>query len=315
MDLVASSTSVTRASLERSLGSVSLTRSTRASSTNRCLSIRQSARSKPSANMPRAARWVSCSSAAFRAASSGAESRASYSCATSEKPMPNAENTAARPGMTTRDTPEASATLQAMKGPAPPKAARVVSAVMPVYPFNAAATVAAQAASIASAAFSGVRPEWLRDILQDRRPCPIDVDLQFAAKICARIEQPHHQKGVGDGRLLAAESEAGGARRAADALGADLDLAVDDLDDRGAADAGAEHVAQRQRGGDPLDETPTICAHVTLLDEADVGCRPADVHAEQAIEFVVSGQGFEALGAAARTRRVGLHRRSARYAR
>src|SRR3546814_970309 len=45
----------------------------------------------------------------------------------SEKPRPNAENTAARPGISTREIPAASATLQTTNGPPPPNAASVVS--------------------------------------------------------------------------------------------------------------------------------------------------------------------------------------------
>src|SRR3546814_2014526 len=65
----------------------------------------------------------------------------------SEKPRPNAENTAARPGISTREIPAASATLQTTNGPPPPNAASVVSDEMFANLVSASATLATQARS------------------------------------------------------------------------------------------------------------------------------------------------------------------------
>src|SRR3546814_13829889 len=82
----------------------------------------------------------------------------------SENPRPNAENTAARPGISTREVPAALATLQTTNGPPPPNAASVVSDEMFANLVSASATLATQAAYIRAAASSIELPSGLASL-------------------------------------------------------------------------------------------------------------------------------------------------------
>src|SRR3546814_11031300 len=68
-----------------------------------------------------------------------------------------------------------------------------------------------------------------------------------------------------------AEAEARRSGRTANRLRADANGLAIGLDNGAAADADADHIAERKRDGDALDLAACIGTHRAVLDDADVG--------------------------------------------
>src|SRR3546814_7685801 len=70
-----------------------------------------------------------------------------------------------------------------------------------------------------------------------------------------------------------AEAEARRSGRTANRLRADANGLAIGLDNGAAADADADHIAERKRDGDAFDLAACIGTHRAVLDDADVGDR------------------------------------------
>ncbi|MPM00211.1 hypothetical protein SDC9_46434 [bioreactor metagenome] len=155
----------------------------------------------------------------------------------------------------------------------------------------------------------------LGDVGADRRLGAAGIKPHAAAEIGGGVEQTGEKAGVGDRRLLPAAAEASGAGEGAHAFRADHDLAILHLEDRAAAGAGRDDLAQRKGDRDPLDMTATDLGDLALGALADVGGGAADVDRDRVAEAVERGEGLHPFHAATRAGGIGLDRHRLRHAR
>ena len=222
--------------------------------------------------------------------------------------MPNALNTAAVRGMSTCRAPAFLAAPHTVIGPPPPNAARTVSSSTVVASSRARAIAATCASSMLPQRLVEGDPQRSGDLGLDHLRAAVRVQHHGATQVGRRVEQTGQQQDIGEGGFVAAQPEAGRTRCGAHTFRADLDLAVDDAEDRAAADAVAGDGGELQGARRVVDHAAPVDTDSTVGDDPDVGGGAPDVHHDQVAQAVMAGQRPGALQAAARARAVGLER-------
>ena len=147
---------------------------------------------------------------------------------------------------------------------------------------------------IPRAACVGDRSSALARASPSRRSAAAAVELHVAAEEIVGIEQPEHQVGVGDGRLVAAAAVAGRTGIGAGALRADLEQPERvDMGDAAAAGADLDHVDRRDGDRQPAAFLEAVAAvdleqpgdqRLAVLDQAGLGGGAAHVEGHQPVE-------------------------------
>ena len=194
--------------------------------------------------------------------------------------------------------PRASATAQAWRGPAPPKATRA-------RPDGSTprSTVTARTARSMAASTTATTPSAVDAGAVERGPGGVDVEPAEVAEGGVDRDAAEDEVGVGDGRPPPAPSVAGRSRVGAGALRShDEGAARVDGGDRTPAGADGVDVeggqAHREAGRHPARRR---LGHASL-DEADVGARPAHVEGDGVGEAGRRGRGRAGHHAARRSR-------------
>jgi len=144
------------------------------------------------------------------------------------------------------------------------------------------------------------------DVRLDHLAAALGFELQRPIEVAARVEEPGEQVDVGDGGFGPAETEAGWSRGGADAGRADLDVSILQLDHRASTHAVAGDSGQFECRRDALDRSAPFDVDGAVADDADVGCRAADVDHEHVGEAVAAGKRPGPFESAARTGTVAL---------